>query len=164
MKFEDRQNVSHWANQKTIACLDVSTAFLLGEMRDEVCIKLDADTLRMIREENLPNLQPLDDEGFYNVDNALCGYRGPPRYWKDVVAEAAEDLGLKTSKIDHSLYMDHRKFIQYVHVDDELLSGDDQLVRDMVRKLKQKFLVKKVDCLANVGDTIMRAFTPSQVN
>ena len=41
-----------------------------------------------------------------------------------------------------------------MHVDDELLSVDDQLVRDMVRKLKQKFLVKKVDYLAKVGDTI----------
>ena len=50
--------------------------------------------------------------------------------------------------------MDPGNFIQYVHVDDELLSGDDRLVRDMVQKLKQKFLVKKVDCLRSVGDKI----------
>ena len=37
-------------------------------------------------------------------------------------------------------------------MDDEILSGNDQLVRDMVRKLKQKFLVKKVDYLAEVGE------------
>ena len=30
-----------------------------------------------------------------------------------------------------------------MHVDDELLSDDDQLARDMVRKLNQKFLVKQ---------------------
>ena len=47
--------------------------------------------------------------------------------------ESAKDLGLKPSKIDNSLYMDPGNFIQYVHVDDELLFGDDQLVRDMVR-------------------------------
>ena len=41
-----------------------------------------------------------------------------------------------------------------MHVDDELLSGDDPLVRDMVQKLKQKFLVKKVDYLSKVGDKI----------
>ena len=34
--------------------------------------------------------------------------------------------------------MDPGNFIQYVHVDDELLSGDDRLVRDMVHKLKTK--------------------------
>ena len=34
----------------------------------------------------------------------------------------------------------------------ELLSGNDQPVRDMVRKLKQKFLVMKVDYLAEVGE------------
>ena len=45
-------------------------------------------------------------------------------------------------------------FIQYVHVDDELFSGDDRLVRDIVQKLKQEFLVKKVDYLSKVGDKI----------
>ena len=79
---------------------------------------------------------------------------GSPRYWKDAVAEAAKDLGLKPSKIDNSLYMDSGNFIQYVHVDDEPLSGDDRLVRDMVQKLKDKFLVKKVDYLSKVGDKI----------
>ena len=38
---------------QTIACLYVSIAFLHAEMRDEVYIKLDADILRMIREEKL---------------------------------------------------------------------------------------------------------------
>ena len=69
------------------------------------------------------------------------------------MAEAARDLGLKPSKIDNSLYMDPRNFIQYVRVD-ELLSRDDRLVRDMVQKLKQKFLVKNVDYLSKVGDKI----------
>ena len=85
---------------------------------------------------------------------ALYGHRGSPRYWKEALAEAASDLGLKPSKIDNSLYMDTGNFIQYVHADDELLSGDDRLVRDMVQKLKQKFLVKKVDYLSKVGDKI----------
>ena len=95
---------------RTFACLDVSTA----------------DTLRMIREENLPNFQPFDDESFYKVDKALNGYRGSPRYRMDAVAGAAKDLGINPSKIDNSLYLDPGNFIQYVHVADELLSGDDQ--------------------------------------
>ena len=82
----------------------------------------------MIHEENIKNLKPFDDEGFYKVDKALCGHRGSPRCWKDAVAEAAEDLGLKPSKIDNSLHMDPGNFIQYVHVDDELLSRDGRLV------------------------------------
>ena len=100
----------------------------------------------------MTNLKPFDDEGFHKVDKALYGHRGSPRYWKNAVAEAAEDLGLRPSKIDNSLYMDPGNFIQYVHVDDEPLSRDDGLVRDMVQKLKQKFLVKKVDYLSKVGE------------
>ena len=134
---------------QTIACHDVSTAFLHAKMKDEVYIQFDADTPRMIHEENMKNLEPFDDDGFYKVDKALYGHRGP-RYWKDAVAEAARNLGLKPSKIDNY----PGNFIRYVHVDDELLSGDDRFVRDMVQKLKQKFLVKKVDYLSKVGDKI----------
>ena len=89
---------------------------------------------------------------FNKVDKALYGHRGSPGYWKDAVAEAAKDLGLKPSKIDNSLYMDPGNFIQYVHADDELLSGDDRLVLTWCKKLKQKFLMKKVDYLSKVGE------------
>ena len=99
---------------QTLACLDVSTALLHAKMNDEVYIMLDADTLRMIHEENVTNLKPYDDDS--------------PRYWKDAVAEAAKDLGLKPSKIENSLCVDPGKFIQCVRADDELLSGDDRLV------------------------------------
>ena len=126
---------------QTIACLDVSTAFFHAELRDEVYIKLDADTLRTIREENLPNLQPFDDECFYHDSGRM-----PCQMQRKIL-----DSNRARSTI---LLAGSANFIQYVHVDDELLSVDDQLVRDMVRKLKQKFLVKKVDHLAKVGDTI----------
>ena len=63
---------------QTVACLDVSTAFLHAEMKDEVYIKMDEDTFRLIRGENLPNLQPFDDEGFYKVEKTLHRYRGSP--------------------------------------------------------------------------------------
>ena len=56
---------------QTIVCLNVSTAIVHAEMSDEVCIKMDADTLRLIREEQLPNFHPLDNEGFYEVDKTL---------------------------------------------------------------------------------------------
>ena len=41
-----------------------------------------------------------------------------------------------------------------MHVDDEILSGDDRIVTDTVHKLKQQFLMKKVHHLINVGDGI----------
>ena len=72
-------------------------------MKDEVHIKLDADTLRIEHEEKMTSLKPFD-EGFYKVDKALNGHGGSPRHWKDAVAEAAKDLGLKPSKIDISVH------------------------------------------------------------
>ena len=105
-------------------------------MKDEVYIKLDADTLRMIHEENMTNLKPFDDEGFYKVDKALHGQRGSPRYWKDAVAEAAEDLGLKPSKIDNSVHGSRKLHPACMWTTS--FSQDDRLVRDMVQKLKTK--------------------------
>ena len=40
---------------QALACFDVSTALLNADMRDEVYIKMDADTLPLIREEQWPN-------------------------------------------------------------------------------------------------------------
>ena len=126
---------------KTVACLDVSIAFLYAEMQVEVYIKMDADTLRLIRDENLPNLQSFDDQGFHKVDKAVVRIsrlttilegrrvRGSERSW----TQTKQDR-------EFFVHLDPGNSIQFVHVDDELLSGDDQLVRDMEPKLKQKDL------------------------
>ena len=56
-------------------------------------MKSTSDTLRVIREENLPNLQPFDDDGLYRVEKALLWIprlttildgrrgRGTERFW-----------------------------------------------------------------------------------
>ena len=41
-----------------------------------------------------------------------------------------------------------------MHVDDELLFGDDRLDPDMVKQLKRKHLVKRADFITKVGDRI----------
>lgn len=138
---------------QTIACLDVSTAFLHAEMKDEVYIKLDSDTIQTIRDENLQNIYPADDEGFYRVDKAIYGHRGSPKFWKEAVRGAAKELGLKPSVIDSSIYMSDN-FFQYVHVDDETLSGDDATVRKIVEFIKSRFLVKKVNYLCKERDKV----------
>ena len=52
---------------QTIACLDASNAFLHAGMKDEVRVKLDLDTLKL--------LQEVDSGGFQRVDKALQGYK-----------------------------------------------------------------------------------------
>ena len=123
---------------QTVACLDVSTAFLYAEMQVEVYIKMDADTLRLIREETCQTCNHSTIKVSTKWTKLLFGYRGSRRYWKDAVSEAAKGLGLKPSKTDNSLHLDPGNLIQHAHVDDELFSGDDQLVRDMEPKLQQK--------------------------
>ena len=72
------------------------------------------------------------------MDKALSGCRGSPRLWKDAVAEAAKELGLKPCKIDNSLHLDPVKFLQHAHIDDPHLSGNNRLVRGHGAKVATK--------------------------
>ena len=101
------------------------------------------DTLRLIREKSCRICNHLTVQ-FSTEWTTLC-MDTDAHHWEDAVGDAASALGRQPSAIDDSLYMDPGNFLQYVHVDDELLSGDDRPVRDMAPKLKQKILVKKVD-------------------
>ena len=74
-----QQNVSRWASHTNI-CVSRCFHCVHAEMKDEVCVKMDADTPRLIREENLPNLKPFVSTTW---TEALYGYRGSPRCWKD---------------------------------------------------------------------------------
>ena len=58
------------ARSQTMTSLDVSTAFLHAEMKDEVYVKPDAVTLQLVREEKFPNLQTGDCGGFWRVDES----------------------------------------------------------------------------------------------
>ena len=78
-------------------------------MRDEVHIKMDVDTLRLTHEEQLPNLQPFDSEGFYKVDKDLNDTEAHHDSGKTLWPKQQRIFGLKPSKIDNSLYMDPQK-------------------------------------------------------
>ena len=59
---------------------------------------------------------------------------------------------MRPSSIDNSVYISD-DLLQYVHVDDEILSGDDNTVRTMIQSLQERSLVKKVDYVAREGDS-----------
>ena len=102
--------------------------------------------------EQFENLQPVDDGGFYKEDKALYGYRAP-RLWKDAVAKVAKEHRLEQSKIDNSLCMDKQNLLEIVHVDDEILSRGDKIVRDMMQKFESK-IPDEENHLSRISDTI----------
>ena len=106
-----------------IAVVDVSTAFLHADMDQEVFVKLDEETLKLIKEENIPGLQPMDENGYYRAEKAMYGHRKAPKLWKEHLTKILEELGLKQSKVDSSFFCDKPERI-WVHVDDMVLSGN----------------------------------------
>ena len=61
-------------------------------MKDEVRVKLDPDTLKL--------LQEVDSGGFQRVDKALQGYKSSPPLWQDAVRDAAKGLGLSRLRVN----------------------------------------------------------------
>ena len=55
--------------------------------------------------------------------------------------------------------MGPENFLKCGHIDDETLCEDDRIVRDVVQKLTQQFLMKNVDSLHKVGDKSGRITT-----
>ena len=71
----------------------------------------------------------LDSEGFYTVDKALCGYRGPPRFWR----ENPQTLTILSTRILETSF--------------NACTLTMNFSLEMLRNLNQKFFVKKDDFL-----------------
>ena len=115
---------------QTIACLDVSTAVLHAKMKDEVYLQLDADTLRMIHEENMTNLKPFDDEGFQwtkpCMDTGAHHEPGKTLWW------GQQDI------LDSSRVRSTTLCTWIPEISSRWTTSFSRLVRDMVQKLKQR--------------------------
>ena len=86
-------------------------------------------------------ISPCGDERRNYTKMAADTLQSPVRIPRFAILErrcfrSSESPKTQTQQIDNSLYMDPGNFLQYVHENDELLSGDARLVRDMAEKVE----------------------------
>jgi len=116
-----------------LAQFDVSTAFLYGELEEEIFMK-----------------QP---EGFGDGTDQVCqlqrslyGLKQAPRCWNKRIGNHLVKLGFKVRKADLCLYIresNGQKLMLVLYVDDGLLtSTDPELLNCFLQELRTKFKIE----------------------
>ena len=138
VRFESIRSVAALAaeHQLKLHQMDVSTAFLHGELAEEVYMR-----------------QP---EGFieHGKDNFVCrlkrsiyGLKQSPRCWNTALDSQLKEMGFEQSKSDPCLYVKYdsegARFLVAVYVDDLVLGGKSETELKFVKEsLSQRFEMK----------------------
>lgn len=113
--------------------LDVPSAFLNGELKNDIYIKIPEG----VKEINNKVLK---------LNKALYGLREAPRVWNDCFNNFMEEKGLHRSKTDACLYIGNEiKLV--IWVDDVLMMGNEEKMKKLKLEMKKKFNIKDLGVL-----------------
>lgn len=107
--------------------LDVKTAFLNGEIREDVYVAQPEGFVKEGKEDMV-----------YKLLKALYGLRQAPRAWYEKLNSCLENLGFKKCPSEHAVYTcksGEDKLIVAVYVDDLLVTGNSV---DMIERFKKQ--------------------------
>jgi hypothetical protein len=127
-----------------IGQLDVKTAFLNGDPPGDIYLKLPNEVRGMV----------------WKLHKALCGLKQAARAWHAKLRDAMIDHGFVPSMHEPCLFLrgtgSNRVYVM-VHVDDALLVGSTQALRDAKRDMQKMFDTKDIgDARHFLGMTITR--------
>lgn len=132
--------------------LDVKTAFLHGDLKEDVYMRP-------------PEGIDVPDGHVLKLNRSLYGLHQSPRCWNDKLHEALTNLGFKRSESDYCVYVlviNGEVIILVVYVDDILLIGKNKpKMIEIKQQLSQKFRIKD---LGNVKQFMGLSINYDQVN
>lgn len=119
----------------TIKQLDVSSAFLHGELQEPVYMKQPTGFV-----------DPEKPDYVCKLTKALYGLKQAPRAWFDTFSNYLLDFGFVCSTSDPSLFtynLHDRFMVLLLYVDDILLTGSEEsLLEELVKSLSNRFSMK----------------------
>ena len=111
--------------------LDIKTAFLNGELEEEIYVLAP------------PGYESSNRQGVYRLRKALYGLKQAPRAWHARLQTELDAAGFVVSKADAALYIltaDGQQIYLLTYVDDLLIAGKDiNLITELKNKLKSAF-------------------------
>jgi transposase InsO family protein len=121
------------AHDLAVHQMDVKTAFLHGELDEEVYLEP-------------PEGVPIEQGKVWRLRKALYGLKQAPRQWNRKLDEFLRSLGFQRSEADHSLYVhgdpatgESAYVVIAVYVDDLIIAGAERDVLDSKSKLASRF-------------------------
>lgn len=123
------------AKQMSIIQFDVATAFLNGDLHEEIYV------------EQPKGYQLQDNDGnpmVWRLNKALYGLRQAPRCWYRKFSDYMATIGLERSTTDTALFFNNdRSFYLILYVDDALMMSNNQdLLNEIKSKLSAQFKMK----------------------
>jgi hypothetical protein len=112
--------------------LDVKSAFLYGELKEEVYVEQPEGFVKVGEEEKV-----------YRLRKALYGLKQAPRAWFSRIEGYFKKEGLKRSEYDHTLFYkqsENQLLIVSLYVDDLIITGsDNQMCTKFIELMKKEF-------------------------
>jgi len=131
---------------------DSSQAFTLADIDEEVWIWLPQQWQGLRVRMPDGKFIVLDTAKPKRCRRALYGLRRSPRLWQDYAAGCLAKAGLRRLKADPSVFVDDQGTIIVLHVDDLLMTGEENRVQQVWDILQPMMALKEVAVLRNAGD------------
>lgn len=135
------------ANQKQldIVQFDIKTAFLYGELEEELYMEQ-------------PEEYSTDQNKVCKLNKSLYGLKQAPRQWNRKFDAFLKEFKLQQSEIDKCFYFNHEKtLLLIIYVDDGLAAGENKtLLKNLVSQLEHNFDLKVMECESYLGIDISR--------
>ena len=113
----------------TVQQMDVKTAFLNGELEEEIYMQQPEGTAK-----------PGEEHLVWRLHRALYGLKQAPRVWYRRLDQQLTEMGFERCDADYSVYVHHgQHVILVVYVDDLIITGPDEPVFATKAKLAEVF-------------------------
>ena len=115
---------------------DVPTAFLKGDLKEEIYLKA------------IPGVPMVDASKVLRLLKTLYGLKQSPREWNEVITKFLISCGFQVSQADPCIFWRNdlmgKKIYVGVYVDDIIVTGNDETsVGEFIEALKQKFGIQE---------------------
>ena len=119
--------------------LDVETAFLYGEIDDDIYLEIP---------EGITDNNEIRQKNLWKLFQSLYGLKISPKKWNDKFTQVVEKLGFKSNYLDPCLFMKSNikgQIFILLYVDDILIIGNDESeIKIIVHKLNESFAIKNL--------------------
>jgi len=140
-------------------CLDVKTAFLHGELKEEIFIK-EPDGYREFAQEELGQTTEDTKGKFIKLEKTLYGLVQAAReWWKTFIQVLKTKLNFEQFQNDICLLkrVDERGFCAMgIYVDDCILIGDKEAINNAIRDIKEFFKITTEEINKFIGCKIKK--------
>jgi hypothetical protein len=116
--------------------IDISTAFLYGELTEEVYIDIPDG----VEVENKTSTA-------LKLNKALYGLKQAPRMWNQTLVKFLNEINLKQMKTDMCIFT-NKNLIIAIYVDDIIIIGKNEHIIDLKTKIHKKFKTKDLGNLS----------------